>query len=126
MAVESKPRSVLFVGGETDFGKASHRTLCLEGFDVTTAEGADAALRVLSQKTIHVALVDLMMPGTNGIELARVIHERYPEIRVLITSAYHLSERQLSRTHCGAVGFLPKPVDPTSLSSLLSEASLSG
>jgi CheY-like chemotaxis protein len=54
-------------------------------------------------------MVDLMMPGINGIELARKIRDAFPAVRVVLTSAYHLSERQLSRADCGVIGFVPKP-----------------
>ncbi|HEY5242586.1 MAG TPA: response regulator, partial [Polyangiaceae bacterium] len=61
----------------------------------------------------------LMMPGTNGIQLARLIRERFPLTSVVLTSAYHLSERQLVRADCGAVGFVPKPFDLTELARFL-------
>jgi DNA-binding response OmpR family regulator len=50
-----------------------------------------------------------MMPGTNGMELARKLRDLYPGVRVILTSAYHLSESQLTRADCGVVGFVPKP-----------------
>ena len=49
--------------------------------------------------------------GTNGLELAREIKLGYPVVRVLLTSAYYLSERQLERADCGVSGFIPKPYD---------------
>ena len=66
-------------------------------------------LGILQRESPDVALVDLMMPGLNGIELARKIRDAFPAVRVVLTSAYHLSERQLSRADCGVVGFVPKP-----------------
>jgi DNA-binding NarL/FixJ family response regulator len=66
-----------------------------------------------------IAIVDLMMPGTNGIQLARKLRERFPEMRVVLTSAYHLSERQLLRADCGAIGFVPKPYDLSELARFL-------
>ena len=59
------------------------------------------------------------MPGTNGIQLARLVREQHPQTRVVLTSAYHLSERQLVRADCGAVGFVPKPFDLTELARFL-------
>jgi len=80
-----------------------------EGFDAVGTRDPDAVLGMLGAQTADVAMVDLMMPGINGIELARKIRDAFPSVRVVLTSAYHLSERQLSRADCGVIGFVPKP-----------------
>jgi DNA-binding response OmpR family regulator len=80
-----------------------------EGFDAFGTRDPDSVIELLDRDTPDVALVDLMMPGLNGIELARKIRDSHPGVRVVLTSAYHLSERQLSRADCGVVGFVPKP-----------------
>jgi CheY-like chemotaxis protein len=58
---------------------------------------------------VEVAVIDLMMPGINGLELARQIGRLHPGIRVMLASAYHLSARQFERADCGACAFIPKP-----------------
>lgn len=89
--------------------------LRVEGFDVETACDADSALSLLAAGPFDLAIVDLMMPGTNGIQLARTVREQHPRLQVVLTSAYHLSEPQLLRADCGAVGFVPKPFDLSEL-----------
>lgn len=96
--------------------------LRIEGFDVETAQGAESALAALDAgPPFDLAILDLMMPGTNGIQLARVVRERHERTRVVLTSAYHLSERQLLRADCGAIGFVPKPFDLSELARFLRE-----
>jgi DNA-binding response OmpR family regulator len=102
---------VLVVDDEPNHVRVLSIGLKIEGFDVTTAENAASALASLDVVPADLAIVDLMMPGTSGIELARLVRERHPATRILLTSAYHLSERQLLRADCGAVGFVPKPYD---------------
>jgi DNA-binding response OmpR family regulator len=85
--------------------------LRLEGFDVDTAAGSVDALERLAARPYDLAIVDLMLPGTNGIQLARIVRDRHAGVRVVLMSAYHLSERQLARADCGAAGFVPKPLD---------------
>jgi DNA-binding response OmpR family regulator len=80
-----------------------------EGFETLGTHDPDSVMDLLQTESVDVALVDLMMSGLNGIELARKIRDAHPAIRVVLTSAYHLSERQLSRADCGVVGFVPKP-----------------
>ena len=82
-------------------------------------ENAEGALGWLSNGAFDLAVVDLMMPGINGIQLARTLREQHPKTRVVLMSAYHLSERQLLRADCGAVGFVPKPFDLSELARFL-------
>lgn len=88
--------------------------LRVEGFRVVLASSASEARAALEDDQVILALVDLMLrgdTGTNGLELAREIKLEHPLLRVLLTSAYYLSERQLERADCGVSGFIPKPYD---------------
>lgn len=93
--------------------------LRLEGFEVETSQSAADALDLLACRPFDMAIVDLMMPGTNGLELSRLIRDRHPGVRVILTSAYHLSERQLARADVGVVAFVPKPYELGELSAFL-------
>lgn len=83
--------------------------LNVEGFEVVEARSGDEALEALDTGPFDVAVVDLMMPGMNGLELCRVMKQRYPGIGVVLTSAYHLSQRQLDLAGIGHAMFLGKP-----------------
>jgi DNA-binding response OmpR family regulator len=88
--------------------------LRVEGFHVLRATSAAEALTALESTPVALTLVDLMLRtdnGANGLELAREIKNEHPAMRVLLTSAYYLSERQLERADCGVSGFIPKPYD---------------
>jgi DNA-binding response OmpR family regulator len=100
---------VLVVDDEVNQARALEIGLRLEGFEVTSALEAETALQSLAASPADVAIVDLMLPGRNGIELAREMHTLYPSMRVLLTSAYHLSRQQIVRADCGVIGFVPKP-----------------
>jgi DNA-binding response OmpR family regulator len=110
---------VLVVDDEENQVRVLAIGLRLEGFEVLTARSADTAFDVLSREAVDLAIVDLMMPGTNGLELARQVQRHYPKVRVVLTSAYHLSERQLARADCGVVGFVPKPYELAELADFL-------
>lgn len=89
------------------------RSLCAElavdGVDVELCNHPADALEAIAQDHTEVVFVDLMLPGTTGLAFARLLRERAPGVRVVLTGVYHLSERQLMRSDCGAVGFVPKP-----------------
>jgi CheY-like chemotaxis protein len=101
---------VLIVDDEENQRRTLSIGLKLDGFEVSVAGSSVEALRRLAvAPPIDLTMIDLMMPGLNGLELARQIRRLYPEVRVVICSAYHLSSRQVERADCGAVGFIPKP-----------------
>jgi DNA-binding response OmpR family regulator len=88
--------------------------LRVEGFEVTLVASAREAREVLATKPVQLTIVDLMLrsdDGSNGLDLAREFRRGHPGTRVLLTSSYHLSERQLERADCGVSGFIPKPYD---------------
>lgn len=88
--------------------------LRVEGFHVVSVVTAAAARAAILEDQVAIAIVDLMVrgeAGSTGLDLARDIRNASPSTRVLLTSAYHLSERQLERADCGVSGFIPKPYD---------------
>ncbi len=101
---------VLIVDDEDNHRRSLAIGLRLESYEVFEAADGEEALQFLEDGgTVDCAIVDLMMPGINGLDLARRLRLRCPSVRVVLTSAYHLSERQLARADVGAVGFVPKP-----------------
>ena len=111
---------ILIVDDEENHRRTLSIGLKLEGFDVVTAVSAEDALHVLAlPPPIDIALIDLMIPGLNGLELARQIRRNFPAVKVVLSSAYHLSARQVERADCGAVGFVPKPYILAELCSFL-------
>ena len=113
---------ILIVDDEENQRRTLSIGLRLEGFDVVVAGSSQEALRALGAAGgagIDLALIDLMMPGLNGLELARQIRRLFPAVRVVLSSAYHLSARQVERADCGAIGFVPKPYRLAELCSFL-------
>jgi DNA-binding response OmpR family regulator len=110
---------VIVVDDAADRASLMATGLRFEGFDVETAPNAGGALDVMAGGTFDFAVVDLILPGTNGIELARRIREQFPHTRVILMSAYPISERLLMLADCGAVGFVPTPFDLAELVSFL-------
>lgn len=100
---------ILIVDDEANQRKSLAIGLRLEGYQILEAADGEAALEVLSTEQVDLAIIDLMMPGINGLDLARRMRFRHPEVRVVLTSAYHLSERQLQRAEIRVLGFVPKP-----------------
>jgi DNA-binding response OmpR family regulator len=110
---------ILVVDDEANQRRTLAIGLRLEGFDVIEAADGEEALELLDGETPDLAIVDLMMPGINGLDLARRLRFRHPMVGIVLTSAYHLSERQVERAGVGALGFVPKPYDIAELAVFL-------
>ncbi|MFH1435686.1 MAG: response regulator [Pseudomonadota bacterium] len=113
--------NILVVDDEPSHCRSLSMGLRSEGFLVYQAFNAKEAINVIDVQAVDVALVDLMMPGISGLELCRVIKDSYPHIKVILVSAYHISERQVALSGTGAVAFLPKPYSMDRLISFLQE-----
>lgn len=114
---ESMPK-VLIVDDEEIKRGALVTALRRAGFDAHGVSSGEAA-REIAQGAFEVAIVDLMLHGTNGFDLARRVRATSPSVRVVLTSAYHFTEVQLARIDCGAVGFVPQPFAMEELTSFL-------
>jgi DNA-binding response OmpR family regulator len=82
------------------------------GFDVLKAKDYDSALGVLEQHTPDLIILDVMMPGKDGIELCKVIRSREQtgKTPVLILSARGDAESVMRGMDAGADDYLPKPI----------------
>lgn len=82
------------------------------GFNVLKAKDADAALAILDQNRPDLIILDVMMPGMDGIELCRVIRGRADtsDAPVLILSARGDADSVMRGMEAGANDYLPKPI----------------
>jgi len=85
--------------------------LSTHGYPVVTAAGAAEALDRLDDREINIVLTDIKMPGMDGIELAGIIHERDPDLPVLIMTAYAETDTAVAALKNGAFDFIYKPLN---------------
>ena len=93
-----------------------------EGYEVGTAESANEALTRVAETSYDVALVDIKMRGTDGIELQRRLHEIYPDMLVIIMTGYASVETAIAALKNGAYDYVTKPLDPDEIAHLISKA----
>lgn len=83
------------------------------GFTVTTAlPAAEGILDALEENRPHVVLMDIDMPGINGIRATALIQSRFPEVRVLILTVYEDDDKIFDAILSGATGYLLKKTPP--------------
>jgi DNA-binding NtrC family response regulator len=93
-----------------------------DGYTTGTAADAIEALKKLSMRPWDVILLDIKMPGINGIQLQRKIKDLDPHAVVIIITAYASIETAVEALKHGAFDYLMKPVDPDDLSRLVGKA----
>jgi DNA-binding NtrC family response regulator len=82
-----------------------------EGHSVSTAESGFEALKLFEDKYFEVALIDLKMPGMDGIELLKKLKEINPEIQVIMMTAYGTIESAVEAMRLGAYHYVNKPIN---------------
>jgi DNA-binding NtrC family response regulator len=93
-----------------------------DGLEVYTAENGDRALEIVAERHIDVALVDIKMPGIDGIQLQERLHQTHPDIAVIIITAYATAETAIRALKNGAFDYVTKPIDPDEISHLVNRA----
>ena len=83
-----------------------------EGYEVGTADSATEALTRLAERRWDLALVDIKMPGTDGIELQRRFKEIDPDLIVIIMTGYASVDTAVQALKNGAYDYVTKPFDP--------------
>ena len=82
-----------------------------QGFNVTTAESGMEAISLCEDKSFEVALIDLKMPGMDGIELLKKLKESNPEIQVIMMTAYASVDTAVDAMKLGAYHYVNKPIN---------------
>ena len=93
-----------------------------EGFRVSIAPGAAAALEMLAGRRFDLALVDIKMPGVDGIELQAKLREIDPSMPVIIMTGFASVETAVRALKNGAYDYITKPFDPDELVHLVNKA----
>ena len=87
------------------------KALTRENIEFKSFASADEAMQALSQGTPQMVISDIRMPGSSGLELLQMLRERYPNLPVIIMTAYSDLESAVSSFQGGAFEYLPKPFD---------------
>lgn len=111
-AMEKERAKVLVVDDEEVVRQSYERSLSGVSCSVRTALCGQDAIRIMEENPCDVVLVDIRMPGMNGIELLREIKDRWPECEVVVITGYPTIESAKEAVKLGAFNYLAKPVGP--------------
>jgi YesN/AraC family two-component response regulator len=107
----SKPLQVLIVDDEESLRLLLTELLSEKECDIKTAGTAEEGLKILKSTLIDMALVDIKLPGMDGLELTQIIKEISPKTEVIIMTSHASLETSVEAMRKGAYDYLIKPFD---------------
>ncbi len=102
---------IMLVDDEERFLATTAKLLARKGYDVSTVTSGGAALEMLRAHNIHVVILDVKMPGMDGIETLREIRKNFPMVQVIMLTGHATVESAIDGLKSGAADFLMKPLD---------------
>jgi len=108
-------RRVLVVDDEANLRQTMARILHQLGCDVTTAADGVEALQRLEVAPYDLMYLDIRLPGMDGLQVLRQVHDRYPQLAVVLLTAYASISSAVEAVRLGATDYLIKPITPEAL-----------
>jgi DNA-binding NtrC family response regulator len=118
----TKPARILIVDDEPGVRDSLRRWFRDDGYEIGTADGASEALTRLAEGKWDLALVDIRMPGTDGIELQRRMREVDPQLVTIMMTGYASVDTAVTALKNGAYDYITKPLDPDDVAHLIRNA----
>lgn len=106
-----KEMKVLLVDDEQTFVKTLSERLQMRDLESETAYDGEQALSFVDDKEPDVMVLDLKMPGINGMEVLRKVTKKFPDIRVIILTGHGTDRDEEESRRLGVFDYLKKPVD---------------
>jgi len=103
--------SVLIIDDEAAIRESLQALLELEGYRAETAEDGEEGLARMAEQPFDLVLLDLALPGRNGLEILQDIRDRDPQLAVIMITAYGTLENAVRAMQSGATNFVQKPWD---------------
>lgn len=116
---------IIIADDQSLFREGLHTLLSVQSeFDVVGEAGSgEEVLRLVAEQLPDVVLMDLRMPGIDGVDATRRLHEKYPEVKVIVLTTFDDDEDVFEGLRAGAVGYLLKDVSSSKLFEAIRAAS---
>ncbi|MBI5055096.1 MAG: sigma-54-dependent Fis family transcriptional regulator [Nitrospirae bacterium] len=117
---------ILVVDDEAGILHSFKKVLGRHDYDVVTASSGEEALEKVNREQPDLVIMDVNMPGRDGIETLNELKSLHPSLSVIIMTAYTTSEKAITAMKNGAFDYITKPVDNAQLISLVEKAIAAG
>ena len=106
-----KKMKMMLVDDEERFLSTTKKLLEKKGYDAVTASSGAEALEKIRSQNIDVVILDVKMPGMDGIATLREIKRQFPLIEVIMLTGHATMESAIDGLKSGAIDYLTKPAD---------------
>ncbi len=106
---------VLLVDDEQDFLKALSERMQTKGLQITSANSGEEAIKAVGDEFFDAVILDMKMPGLDGIETLKKIKEINPDVQVILLTGHATVDKGIEAMKLGAMDFLEKPAEINSL-----------
>lgn len=113
---------VLVVDDEFDFLEAFVDRLKMRGLDTTGVESGEEALKLLERQEFDVVVLDVKMPGLDGVETLREMKKNWPLMEVIMLTGHASVESGIEGMKLGAYDYIMKPADIDELMEKMQQA----
>jgi two-component system nitrogen regulation response regulator NtrX len=103
-------KSILIVDDEKSICQSLGSILADEGYEILSAGSGEEALKIIEEEPPSLIILDIWLPGIDGIETLKVIKSLYPQMRVIMISGHGTIETAVKATKLGAFDFFEKPL----------------
>jgi DNA-binding NtrC family response regulator len=111
----NKNQSLLVVDDERNMRESLKTVLESRGYQVDTVESAEEGLKAVEASGYFMVITDARLEGMSGYEFLRETHERWPDLPVLMITAYATPKLAVEAIQTGAIDYLSKPFEPEEL-----------
>jgi two-component system NtrC family response regulator len=113
---------ILVVDDDPSLRRVLQVQLEQEGYEVVVTASAQQALSVLQLRQLDLVITDLKLPGMSGLELLKQIHSQYPQLIIIMLTAFGTVDTAVEAMKTGAYDYLTKPVHPDEMSVVVRRA----
>jgi nitrogen regulation protein NR(I) len=113
---------ILIVDDDDQLRQSFHKLLSEEGYHVDSAASGEEAIKKLDRQCPDLVVLDIRLPGMDGIETFRRIHGAEPKLPVVIMTAYGTTEHAIEATKLGAFDYVLKPFDIPAMLAIIRQA----
>ena len=114
--------TILIIDDDDQLRKSFNKLLIEEGYDIETAPSGETGLEMVNQNLPDLVILDMKLPGMNGLETFKAIHDIEPKLPVIIMTAYGTTETAIEATKMGAFDYILKPFDIPEMLTIIKQA----